>query len=122
MFTAPLENLYAVLQDSTMSHVCYEGACASGRRRKAFSTIRGLHTHYEKAHQDTPEEETSLGSSRSLKRKRDAEDEEDRRRQDLEAQMAIEAANREPELQPVSLVYKLQGRKLTYFIQVPLLE
>ena len=105
-----------------MSHVCYEGACASGRRRKAFSTIRGLRTHYEKAHQDTPEEETSLGSSRSLKRKRDAEDEEDRRRQDLEAQMAIEAANREPELRPVSLVYKLQGRKLTYFIQVPLLE
>ena len=107
-----------------MSHVCYEGACASNQKRKAFSTIRGLRTHYEKAHPDTPEEETSLGSSRSLKRKRNAEDEEDRRRrQDLEAQMACEAImNREPELRPVSLIYRLQGRRLTYIIQVPLLE
>ena len=124
VFTAPPENLNtAALQDLTMSHVCYEGACAS--RRKCFTTIRGLRTHYEKAHQNTPDEETSLGSSRSLKRKRDAEDEEDRQqrqRQDLEVQMAIEAANREPELRPVSLIYGLQGRKLTHFIQVPLLE
>ena len=107
-----------------MSHVCYEGACASNQKHKAFLTIRGLRTHYEKAHPDTPEEETSLGSSRSLKRKRDAEDEEDRRRrQDLEAQMACEAImNREPELRPVSLIYRLQGRRLTYIIQVPLLE
>ena len=60
-----------------MSHVCYEGTCVSSQKRKAFSTIHGLRTHYEKAHPDTPEEETSLGSSRLLKRKHDAEDEED---------------------------------------------
>ena len=123
VFTAP-ENLNVALRGPVISHVCYEGACASNQKRKAFSTIRGLRTHYEKAHPDTPEEETSLGSSRSLKRKRDAEDKEDRRRrQDLEAQMACEAImNREPELRPVSLIYRLQGRRLTYIIQVPLLE
>lgn len=105
-----------------MSHVCYEGACASGRKRRTFSSIRGLRTHYEKAHKDTPEEETSLGTSRTLKRKRDAEDEEDQQRRDLEVQVAFEAANREPEPRPVRLVCWLQGRRLAHLIQVPLLE
>lgn len=84
-----------------MSHVCYEGDCASDPKRHTFSSIRGLRTHESRCHQDAPEEETSLGNARALKRKRDAEDEEVRKRRLLEAQLALEAANREPEPQPV---------------------
>ena len=85
------------------SHVCYEGNCASGPRR-VFSSIRGLRQHLEKSHQNTPEDETSLGSSRSLKRKRDEEELEEQQRRDLEARLAWEAASREPEPQPVRLL------------------
>ena len=98
VFTAPLT---ATGHLSAMSHICYEGGCASGPKRHMFSSIRGLRQHQYKCHQDTPEEEMSLGNARTLKRKRDAEDEEERKRQQLEAQLAFEAANREPEPQPV---------------------
>lgn len=81
----------------TMSHTCYEGACASNPKQHRFPTIRGLRTHQNRSHRGDPEEETSLGNARALKRKRDAEMEEVRKRQCLEAQLALEAANREPE-------------------------
>jgi hypothetical protein len=84
-----------------MVHICYEGDCANAPVPQAFSSIRGFRTHLLKRHRDTPEAQTSLGNSRMLKRKRDEEDEEDRRRQELEAQLALEAANREPEIPPV---------------------
>ncbi|KAF9786095.1 hypothetical protein BJ322DRAFT_1020212 [Thelephora terrestris] len=90
-----------------MSHVCYEGSCASGPQR-LFSSSRGLHQHQKKIHKDIPEQETSLGASRSLKRKRDEEEEELRRCQDVEARRlaleALEAMNHEPELPPVPLL------------------
>jgi len=84
-----------------MSHICYEGVCASGPKQCSFSSVRALRTHQHRCHQDAPEEETSLGNARALKRKRDAEDEEARKRERLEVQMALEAANRESEPQPV---------------------
>jgi hypothetical protein len=89
-----------MLVDS-MSHVCYEGSCASGTKQRNFSSIRGLRQHQYRCHQDTPEEDMSLGNSRSLKRKRDTEDKEEQQKRNLEAQVALEAASREPELQPV---------------------
>lgn len=47
----------------------------------------------------------SLGNARTLKRRRDAEEEvRKRQRLELEAQQALEAANRELELPPVSLM------------------
>ena len=82
-----------------MSHVCYEGGCAE--KPRVFSSSRALRQHEYRSHQDTPEEEMSLGNARTLKRKRDAQDEEERERQRIEAQLALEAANREPEPQPV---------------------
>ena len=42
-----------------------------------------------------------MGNARALKCKHDAEDDEARKIQCLEAQLALEATNREPELQPV---------------------
>ena len=86
-----------------MSHICCEGDCASDPKQHAFSSIRGLRQHQYRCHQETPEEGTSLGEARSLKRKRDAEDEEERYRQHLEAQLALEAASCVPEPQPVRL-------------------
>ena len=86
-----------------MSHVCYEGSCASCSGR-VFPTIRGLQQHQLKSHKDTPEQETSLGKSRSLKRKRDEEEEEQRRR-DVEARLVLEAMVDEPELRPVRPIY-----------------
>lgn len=85
----------------TMSHVCIEGDCAAGSKQRTFSSVRGLRTHQNLCHSDAPEEETSLGNARALKRKRDAEEEEERKRRHLEAQLAFEAASREPEPQPV---------------------
>lgn len=87
-----------------MAHVCYEGDCANGPTQSAFPTIRGFRQHLLKCHQNTPEDQTSLGNSRTLKRKRDEEVEEDRRRQIHEAQLALEAANIEPETRPVRLI------------------
>lgn len=81
----------------TTPHVCYEGACASGPKRREFSSSRALRQHENRCHQDTPEEETSLGSARSLKRKRDAEDKEEQERQRLKAQLTFEAATRVPD-------------------------
>ena len=93
-----------------MSHVCYEGACGSGPKRQTFSTPRGLHTHQGRRHSNTKEEETSLGNARALKRKRDAEDELCKKQQlELEAQLVLEAANRELELQPVRLIAYLSN-------------
>lgn len=87
-----------------MSHVCYEGGCASNQKRHTFSSVRALRTHQYRCHQDALEDEMSLGNARALKRKHDAEDEETHKRQRLEAQMALEAANCEPEPQPVWLI------------------
>ena len=91
---------FGPFQDA-MPHECYEGACAS--KLKKYNTLRGLRTHQHRYHPDTLEEETLLGKARSLKRKRDAEDEEERQRRDLEAQLAFEAANRTPEPLPVRI-------------------
>lgn len=91
-----------------MSHICYEGDCGSRRKPRTFSAIRALHQHQKRCHEDTPEEETFLGSSRKLKRRRDEEAEEERRRQNFEAQLALEAANHEPEQRPV------RGRDCTH--------
>jgi hypothetical protein len=90
-----------------MSHVCYEGTCATSKKRQVFSSARGLHQHWLRTHEDTPDEETTLAIARSLKRKRDADEEEDRRRRDLEVRLAFEAAHREPELPPVRVMYLL---------------
>lgn len=84
-----------------MPHTCREGDCASDPKKNTFSSARGLRTHQYRSHRDDPEEETSLGNARTLKRKRDAEDNEARKVQRLEAQLALEAASREPEPQPV---------------------
>ncbi|KAF9786306.1 hypothetical protein BJ322DRAFT_1108159 [Thelephora terrestris] len=84
-----------------MSHICYEGHCASAPR--VFSGIRGFRQHLERSHQDTPEDQTSLGNSRDLKHKRDEEEEEQRKR-NREAQLALEAMNCEPEALPVPLL------------------
>ena len=82
-----------------MSHVCYEGGCA--KKPRVFSSSRVLCQHEYRSHQDTPEEEMSLGNARMLKRKHDAQDEEERERQCIEAQLVLEAANHELEPQPV---------------------
>ena len=66
-----------------------------------FSSSLALRQHEYRSHQDTPEEEMSLGNARTLKRKRDAQDEEERERRRIEAQLTLEAANCEPEPQPV---------------------
>ena len=58
-----------------------------------------------------------------LKRKRDAEDEEERQKRDLEVRLAFEAARREPEPQPVrhtDLTHRKESH--TEVFQVPLLE
>ena len=86
-----------------MSHVCYEGSCASGP--KSFSTARGLRIHQYRSHSGDAEDETTLGNARALKRQRDAEDEvRKRQRLELEAQLALEAANCELEPQPVRFI------------------
>lgn len=106
-----------------MAHVCYEGDCASTPKQHAFSSVRGLRTHQYRCHQDDLEEQTSLGNARTLKRKRDAEEEEARKVQHLEAQLALEAASREPEPLPVGLTESLHGRlDLTFPTQIPLFE
>jgi hypothetical protein len=88
-----------------MLHICYEGNCASDLKPQAFPTARGLRTHQNRCHSDVAEEETSLGNARELKRKRDAEDEAcKRQRVELETQLALEAANRELEPQPVPII------------------
>ena len=84
-----------------MSHICYEGGCTSNPKQHPFSSTRALRQHQHKCHEDTPEEETSLGNARTSKRKHDAEEEEERKRQRLEAQLASEMASREPEPQLV---------------------
>lgn len=107
-----------------MSHICYEGGCASNPKRHTFSSTHALCQPQNKCHEDTPEEETSLGNARLLKRKRDAEDEEQRKRQQLDAQLALEMANRELEPPPVwSTDHLPEERAFAYiFWQVPLLE
>jgi len=97
-----------------MSHICYEGRCASNPKQQIFSSIRALRQHQYKSHEDTPEEETSLGNARMLKRKRDAEEEEERKRQRLEAQLALEMASREPEPPLVWLMDHFQKTKLLF--------
>lgn len=92
-----------------MSHLCYEGNCVTGSKPREFSSIRGFRQHQYKCHQDTPEEETSLGNSRLLKRKRDAWDEEERQNQNIQAQLALEAANRQPEPRPVKSMNCARG-------------
>jgi hypothetical protein len=84
-----------------MPHVCCEGDCASNPKQRTFLSARGLRTHQYRCHQEDPEEETSLGNARTLKRKRDADDEEARMVRRLEVQLAFEAANCEPEPRPV---------------------
>ena len=87
-----------------MSHTCYEGDCASSQNQPTFPTTRGLRTHQNRCHSKIAEEETSLGNARALKRKRDAEDEARKRQHlELEALLALEATNRELELQPVCI-------------------
>ena len=98
LLTTPLPNTEPL---DAMSHICYEGGCASNPKQRTFASNRALRQHQFKCHEDTPEEETSLGNARTSKRKRDAEDEEERKRQRLEAQLALEMASREPEPQPV---------------------
>lgn len=88
-----------------MPHICYEGSCASDRRQHTFSSARGLRTHQYRCHSDVAEEETSLGHARALKRKCDAEDEAHKKRcLELEARLALEAANVELEPAPVRSV------------------
>ena len=107
-----------------MSHICREGACAvSGSR---FPTIRGLRTHRATKHGHTTEKDSSLGKARALKRKFDEEEATERKRQQLQAQLALEAMNpdldTEPQ-QPVRFVVNvLKIRSMTHMIQVPLLE
>ena len=85
-----------------MSHICYEGDCASSQQQPAFPTTRGLRTHQNRCHSKIAEDETSLGNSRALKHKHDAEDNaRKRQRLELEALLALEAANRELEPRPV---------------------
>lgn len=87
-----------------MSHFCYEGTCATARPdQQTFRSVRALRTHHNRCHNDILEGETSLGEARRLKRTHDAEDEaRKRQRLELEAQVALEAENRELEPRPVS--------------------
>ena len=62
-----------------MPHICHEGECA--RSGTSFEKIWGLHQHWNKKHAETVETDPSLGKARDLKRKRDVEDEEGRKRQ-----------------------------------------
>ena len=96
MFTVLLTDIRS---PDVMSHICYEGGCA--KKSHVFSSSCVLCQHEYRSHQDTPEEEMSLGNIRMLKCKCDAQDEEERERWRIEAQLALEAANREPEPQPV---------------------
>ena len=115
--------LHPQTQDPHMSHVCYEGGCATNPKRHPFASTRALRQHQYKCHDDIPEEETSLGNARTSKRKRDAEDEEERKRRCLEAQLALEIASHEPEPQPVRSTDHLpEEQAFAYIIQVPLLE
>ena len=92
--------IHSQMSDAT-SHVCIERTCALNP--KSFKSPRGLRAHQQRCHVNDTEDDMSLGNARTLKHRRDAEEEaRKRQRLELETQLALEAANRELEPPPVS--------------------
>ena len=86
---------------TTTGFYCYEGDCHRGPSPKLYPSQRSLRQHRVKAHTNEAPQETSAG--RALKRKREVDVEELRKRQRLEEEERVAAAHiPEPEpLRPV---------------------
>lgn len=88
-----------------MVFYCYEGKCPSESDRKVFPSQQALRQHRVRAHRDELPQNSSMG--RTLKRKRAADAEELRKRQQLEEEERI-AASYVPE--PPQVCRKTQFR------------
>jgi len=84
------------MQSAVAGYQCFEGDCASQLNPRLYRNQQSLRQHQYKKHADTKEEDTSLGRALTLKRAHDADVEEMRKRQLLEAEMA----HRTPEPEP----------------------
>lgn len=85
-----------LMSSTTTGYLCFEGDCANKPDRKSWTTQARLRQHQYKMHAGTREEETSMGRVLNLKREHDADVEEMRKRQLLEAEMACRTPEPEP--------------------------
>jgi hypothetical protein len=84
------------MQSAAAGYRCTYGDCADQPNPRLYRNQQSLRQHQYKKHGDTKEEDTLLGRALTVKRAHDADVEEARKRQLLEA----EIAHRTPEPEP----------------------